>query len=167
MPADGLSLDQFNALPAADARLAANGVCASAAWAEDVIAHRPYADVAAVLARSDDAVFALDDIELGAALAGHPRIGDRPTGAHAAWSRREQASMSNADADVAERIRAGNLAYEERFGHVYLVCASGRSPEELLSILESRLDNAPAEERAVVLSELAAINRLRLGRLVA
>lgn len=74
--------------------------------------------------------------------------------------------MAGASPEVLAALAEGNRAYEERFGHVYLVCASGRSAEDLLSTLRSRLGNDPGEERAVALAELAAINRLRLGRLL-
>ncbi|MDN5854021.1 MAG: 2-oxo-4-hydroxy-4-carboxy-5-ureidoimidazoline decarboxylase [Actinomycetia bacterium] len=161
---DYIGLDALNAMPADELRTHLLGVCASTRWADEVVRGRPYASVADLYARSDRAVRALDDDALGEALAGHPRIGDRPD---SAVSAREQASMADAATSIADRIRAGNLAYEERFGHVYLVCASGKSPDELLAILESRLHNDPATERGVVLDELAAINRLRLGRLFA
>jgi 2-oxo-4-hydroxy-4-carboxy-5-ureidoimidazoline decarboxylase len=74
--------------------------------------------------------------------------------------------VAGASPEVLAALAEGNRAYEERFGHVYLVCASGRSAEDLLSTLRSRLGNDPGEERAVALAELAAINRLRLGRLL-
>lgn len=159
-----IGLDTLNTMPADDLRAALLGVCSSTRWVDAVVRARPYDDVAGLYACSDDAVHALNDVALGEALAGHPRIGDRPD---TAASRREQASMADAAATIAERIRTGNIAYEKTFGHVYLVCASGKSPDELLAILESRLDNDPATEREVVLGELAAINRLRLARLVA
>ena len=160
---DYIGLDALNATSDGDLHALLLGVCASRRWADAVLRGRPYDDTSALYACSDDAVDWLDDAALGEALAGHPRIGDRPDNAA---SQREQAGMADADAAIADRIRTGNIAYEKTFGHVYLVCASGRSPEELLAILESRLDNDPAYERGVVLGELAAINRLRLARLV-
>ena len=78
-------------------------------------------------------------------------------------SRREQAGVTGDETLAA--LAAGNREYEARFGHVYLVCASGRSGEELLAVLRSRLDNDPVTERAVVREELGRINRLRLERL--
>ena len=96
-------------------------------------------------------------------LSGHPRIGDRTAGGA---SRREQSAVAGADQDVLDALAEGNRAYEERFGHVYLVCATGRGAQELLDVLQARLGNDPATERAVALAELAAINRLRLARMV-
>ncbi len=74
--------------------------------------------------------------------------------------------MASAGDDVRAALAAGNAEYERRFGHVYLVCAAGRSAEDLLATLHERLDHDPSTERAVALRELAAINRLRLAGLV-
>lgn len=160
---DYTGLDAFNAMPASELRTLLYEVCASTQWVDALVRDRPYASPTQLYAHSDAVVGGLDDPALGEALAGHPRIGDRP---RTESSRREQASMADADTSVAHRIRTGNIAYEQRFGHVYLVCASGKSPDELLELLESRLSNDLATERGVVLGELAAINRLRLARLV-
>jgi 2-oxo-4-hydroxy-4-carboxy-5-ureidoimidazoline decarboxylase len=106
----------------------------------------------------------LSDADLDEAMAGHPRIGDRNAGGA---SRREQSGVAGADPELLTALADANRAYEERFGHVYLVCATGRSAQELLDILRARLGNDPATERAVALAELAAINRLRIARLFA
>ena len=98
-------------------------------------------------------------------LAAHPRIGDRPRGAdrESAWSRGEQSGVGDADrAAFAE----GNVAYEERFGHVFLIRAAGRSPEEMLAELRRRLGNDEAAERAEVTEQLAQITGLRVKGLV-
>ena len=136
--------------------------CAADAWIEAILAGRPYASAAELAETSDAATAALDDHGLGQALGGHPRIGER---AAEAWSRQEQAGVADAGAEVRAALAAANAEYERRFGHVYLVCATGRSAAELLAICQARLDNSPAVERAVVLGELAKINRLRLTKL--
>ncbi|MGZ4484418.1 MAG: 2-oxo-4-hydroxy-4-carboxy-5-ureidoimidazoline decarboxylase, partial [Nocardioidaceae bacterium] len=102
------------------------------------------------------------------ALAAHPRIGDRVEGvsAEASASRREQSSMTDADAGLRAELAEGNRAYEDRFGRVYLVCASGRSGAELLADLRRRLGNDDATEAAVVADELRKIALLRLGKVV-
>ena len=84
----------------------------------------------------------------------------------AAWSRGEQAGAAPASEDMREALVTGNAEYERRFGHGYLVCATGRSAEELLGVLRGRLGNDPATERQVVREELAKITRLRLGKLL-
>jgi OHCU decarboxylase len=137
-------------------------VCASPRWVDAVTAARPFGTADALYAAADRALTALSEADLDDALSGHPRIGDR---ADSAASRREQAGVAG-DATLAA-LTEGNREYEARFGHVYLVCASGRSGEELLAELRSRLGNDPATERRVARAELGKINRLRLERLVA
>lgn len=137
--------------------------CHAPAWADRLAARRPFATLEALLAASDAELAASDEADVDAALAAHPRIGERPSGAD---SRREQSAVLAGGADVLTGLAEGNRAYEERFGHVYLVCAAGRSGEELLAVLRSRLGNDPATERSVLRGELAAITRLRLTRLV-
>ena len=157
----------FNRLPADEARAELKSCCASPAWAERMLAARPYRSVDEVMALNDRAVAGLSDAELDAALAGHPRIGERAAGSEGRdWSSREQAGVSGAADGVRRALADGNRAYEERFGHVYLVYATGRSAGEMLDLLHRRLGNDPAAERTVVLGELAKINRLRLAKLL-
>ncbi|WP_116948212.1 2-oxo-4-hydroxy-4-carboxy-5-ureidoimidazoline decarboxylase [Jiangella endophytica] len=138
--------------------------CAARAWAGAVVAGRPYDTTGALLAASDATVATLGPAALDEALAGHPRIGERT--AHGSWSAAEQSGLSGAGDDVQRRLSTGNHAYEERFGHVYLVRAAGRSAAELLALLESRLGNDPDTEREVVRGQLAEITRLRLAALL-
>jgi 2-oxo-4-hydroxy-4-carboxy-5-ureidoimidazoline decarboxylase len=130
------------------------------------VAARPFEDLEALLAASDEIVAGLDEQAVDAALAGHPRIGEVAThldDESAARSAREQAAMTTADADARAAMSSANAAYEQRFGRIYLVSAAGRSPEDLLSLLHRRLDNDPEAELAVVRGELAGITRLRLA----
>ncbi|WP_067543373.1 2-oxo-4-hydroxy-4-carboxy-5-ureidoimidazoline decarboxylase [Nocardia crassostreae] len=158
-----IDLEAFAGLsPTAAAQLLLT-CCSSPAWARAVAARRPYASLEEVLVAADAELDALDEAEIDLALAGHPRIGDRPDSANSA---REQAGMATADDAVRAAIAAGNREYEAQFGHVYLVCATGRTPEELLKILTERLGNEPATERRIVRAELAKINRIRLRRLL-
>ncbi len=164
-PPEGIGLAAFNALPAEQARDALLARCSSRAWAERVDAGRPYASTAQLYAAADEAVAAMAEEDLDEALAGHPRIGERPASGHSAssagWSAREQSGVTGSD-----ELAAANREYEERFGHVYLVCATGRTGPELLEILRQRLRNDPATERRVVREELGKINKIRLQRLV-
>ncbi|UYP20021.1 2-oxo-4-hydroxy-4-carboxy-5-ureidoimidazoline decarboxylase [Rhodococcus sp. Z13] len=153
----------FDALPEADAVALLLDCCASPTWARSVAAARPFGNREALLSAASAAAESLTGADLDDALAGHPRIGERSE--HAS-SRREQAAVTTADAGTLERIAAGNGAYEEKFGHVYLVRAAGRSAGELLEILERRLANDPETERKEVRAALAEITRLRLERLV-
>lgn len=138
-------------------------VCSSTIWARRVLAGGPFEDADALLDRADRVLAELPDAEIDAALDGHPRIGARPDNPSSA---REQAAVASAGDEVRAELAARNRDYEDQFGYVYLVCASGRSAEELLAILNERLDNDPETERRVMRNELAKINRLRLQRLL-
>jgi 2-oxo-4-hydroxy-4-carboxy-5-ureidoimidazoline decarboxylase len=131
-------------------------------WADEVLAGEPYADRAAVMARADEAARALTDEELDQALAGHPRIGERG----GAQSQREQAGVDPASGDTAARLAAGNAAYEERFGRVFLIRAAGRDAEAILVELDRRLGNDEATERAETVDNLRQIALLRLEALL-
>ena len=162
----------FDVAPDDELRLRLRSCCAAHAWAEQMVVRRPFRSEAAVYAASDRATAELDASGLAAALAGHPRIGDAgpahgSDGRSAAWSRGEQAGVATAGADLRAELAAANAAYERRFGHVYLVCASGRAAAELLAACQARLRNDPETERGIVLGELAKINRLRLAKLLA
>jgi len=159
-----VSLETLNALPAERAREHLLACCSSGRWASNVTSGRPYASVGEILARSDESVARLDTGDLEQALAGHPRIGAGTTGG--GWSRREQAGVQGADQATIQALADGNHAYERRFGHIYLVCATGRSAAELLALLRQRLDHDPATEWGIVRGELGKINRIRLRRLL-
>ena len=173
-PAEPEQLAWFHSLPAADARGLLLACCAAEPWASRLVAGRPYPTVAAVARESDEAVASLTVPQLADALAGHPRIGERvPAGREAAgsrsagWSRREQSGMAAADEPTRQAIAELNAAYEERFGHIYLVCATGRTAAELLALLRARLGQDGAAEWRTVRSELQQINRIRLRKLLA
>lgn len=142
--------------------------CAANTWAHAMVAARPFGSLATLLDAGESAVLAMDDDALGQALAAHARIGEHPRGVgrEAGWSRTEQAAALAADADIAALLARGNDAYEERFGHVFLIRAAGRSAQEMYDALQSRLANDETTERTVVRRELAEIVRLRLSRLV-
>jgi 2-oxo-4-hydroxy-4-carboxy-5-ureidoimidazoline decarboxylase len=143
--------------------------CSSGQWVDQILAGRPFPNDGALFTASDRAIADLDRSGLADALAGHPRIGERPSGAAEAageWSRHEQSGVTSAAPDVLDEIATANIEYEQKFGHVYLVCATGKSADELLAICRSRLGNDPVVEEGVVRSELAKITRIRLGRLL-
>ncbi|GAA2330918.1 2-oxo-4-hydroxy-4-carboxy-5-ureidoimidazoline decarboxylase [Saccharopolyspora halophila] len=134
-------------------------------WAEDIAAARPYATSGELLNAADEAAPDLTTDEIHRALSAHPRIGEQPRGENrdARFSRSEQAGVGD---ELAEELRAANAEYERRFDHVYLVCASGRTGEELLAILRSRLNNDPDTELGIVAEELRKIARIRLEKVI-
>lgn len=163
---EAIDLGEFNALPAEDAHALLLACCASPRWAGILAEGRPYGSVVEILEASDAALAGLDGADIEAALAGHARIGEAADGAAGKASRQEQAGVADAPADIRAALAAGNRAYEERFGQVYLVSAAGRSADALLARLRERLANDAATERRVLRDELGTINRRRLDRLL-
>ena len=161
-------LDDFNAEPPDQAVEALRSCNAAPRFAAEVVAGRPYPDADALVARAEGIARSLSWDEVSVALATHPRIGDRPAGtsAEAQASRREQSSMTDADAATRTALVDGNHAYEERFGHVFLIRAAGRSPSEMLGELRRRLANDDAAERAETTEQLAQITGRRVRELV-
>jgi 2-oxo-4-hydroxy-4-carboxy-5-ureidoimidazoline decarboxylase len=156
-------MEAVNALPAGRLEADLRACCAAPAWGAAILAERPFAGRAALLAVADAAARELSWADVLIALSAHPRIGERPPGdtREAAWSRREQSA-----AGAGEALVEANRAYEERFGHVFLIFASGRSQEEILAAARERLDNDEETERAVVKDELRKIALLRLERVL-
>ncbi|HXB48445.1 MAG TPA: 2-oxo-4-hydroxy-4-carboxy-5-ureidoimidazoline decarboxylase [Streptosporangiaceae bacterium] len=180
-------LTWFNQLTARAAQQTLLDCCSARAWAEPMAAGRPYASAEDAIRRSGAIVAELSVADLAEALAGHPRIGERPDTNHgsanhgsasqegasqegagaADWSRQEQSGVDAGDTATKRALAEANLEYEQRFGHIYLVCASGRTGTELLALLRGRLQNEPEDEWQVVRTELQKINALRLHRLLA
>jgi 2-oxo-4-hydroxy-4-carboxy-5-ureidoimidazoline decarboxylase len=140
--------------------------CTSRRWVSGLVSGRPYARLDRLVAASDALLAKLDWAELESVLASHPRIGERVSAGDraAGWSRQEQAGAATAANPVREQLATANTAYEQRFGHVFLICATGLSAEAMLAALRSRLRNDPVAEREVVRGELAKIVRLRLAK---
>ncbi len=157
------TLSSFNAAPAQAAERDVLACCASTAFAKAITGGRPYRDPAALLTAVDTAFDALSWDDIVESMNGHPRIGDRATGTMPAA---EQSGAAAASDQVRQGLAEGNHAYEKRFGHIFLICASGLSGEEMLTQLRSRLQNDQEAERAVVRAELLKITRLRMTKLL-
>jgi len=132
-------LAELNALPDGDAVGVLLGCCAAPGWARRVAAGRPYATVADLLAAAGAAWADREPGDLDAAMAGHPRIGERRL---SGWSRAEQSGVGSDDG-TEQALREANAAYEDRFGHVFLICATGRGAGEILAELRRRMQNNP------------------------
>ncbi|GAB1326689.1 2-oxo-4-hydroxy-4-carboxy-5-ureidoimidazoline decarboxylase [Streptomyces sennicomposti] len=157
-------LARFNALPDAAARAALLEACAATAWAERLLAARPYAGADDLYAASDAAMAGLTEADLAEAMAGHPPIGRPKPGDPT--SAREQSGMAGASEDLKAEMLELNLAYQDKFGHVFLICATGRTGEQMRDAVKERIGNSPEQEREIVRTELGKINRIRLGRLL-
>ncbi|CAM5463451.1 2-oxo-4-hydroxy-4-carboxy-5-ureidoimidazoline decarboxylase [Streptomyces griseorubiginosus] len=158
-------LARFNALEESAARAVLLEACASTAWARRLLAARPYATADDLYATSDAAMAELTADDLGEAMGGHPPIGRPKPGDPT--SAREQSGMASAGDALKTEMLELNLAYQERFGHVFLICATGRGAEEMRDAVKERIGNAPEQEREIVRTELGKINRIRLARIVA
>lgn len=152
-----VSLDSFNDAATGDAVAVMLSCCSSTRFAAALTAGRPYASLAAAEAAVTAAFESLEWADVLEAMAGHPRIGDRAKGQSAA----EQSGVAGSSRAA---LSDGNRAYEERFGHVFLICATGLSGEEMLAALRERLDNDPLTERKVATTELRKITVLRMGK---
>jgi OHCU decarboxylase len=158
-------VDAFNALPAAEAEAGLYECLASRVWAARVAAGRPYESVADLLREADAAWAAMNDADWLQAFAAHPRIGERG-GAAAAFSEREQGEVMEAPAATLGALAVENRAYEERFGHVFLIAAAGRGAGEILAELRRRMGNDAASELQEAVGEQRKITRARLRQLV-
>ncbi|CAL9317163.1 hypothetical protein SUDANB135_05612 [Streptomyces sp. SudanB135_2055] len=157
-------LARFNALEESAALAELHEACASTAWARHLLAARPYATAEGLYAASDAAMAELTADDLAEAMAGHPPIGRPKPGDPT--SSREQAGMAGASEELKAEMLDLNLAYQDKFGHVFLICATGRTGEQMRDAVQERIGNSPEQEREIVRTELGKINRIRLTRLV-
>lgn len=161
-----IAIAELDAADVADAAAELMPCCASRRWISELVGRRPYGTFEALRAAADEVLAELDWVDIEQALSAHPRIGERVAGTatEAAWSRSEQAGAAGVGEGEARRLLEVNRQYEQKFGYVFLVCASGQTAAEMIRAAETRLGNDPFAERAVVAGELAKIVRLRLAK---
>jgi OHCU decarboxylase len=164
-------LQHLNSLPPASAEKEFLKCCGSTNWAKEMTARRPFSSIAEFTDAADRIWWALSPKDWLEAFRSHPKIGERKaaqeTSAEAlSWSSKEQAGVSDAPADTIETLVNLNNRYEEKFGFIYIVCATGKSSTELLAILRERLNNERDHELRTAAAEQAQITRLRLHKLV-
>jgi len=168
MSDQAVTLAEFNLAENARVREILGAVLDVPEYADEVDRGRPYPDLAALVRASADAADRIGWPQVAAALARHPRIGERSapaaaTGAEAAWSAAEQAGVRD---DEVDDFAVGNAAYEDRFGFIFLICAAGLSGEQMLASLRERLGHTVEEEQPLVIAELRKIAALRLRKAV-
>jgi 2-oxo-4-hydroxy-4-carboxy-5-ureidoimidazoline decarboxylase len=160
----GSTLAAFNAASPQAAERDMLACCHSRSFAKLIADGRPYRNPAELQAAVDAAFSTLSWDDIVESMNAHPRIGERtPTGG---WSAAEQSGAASAGDQVRQALAEGNVTYEQRFGHVFLICASGLSGQEMLTQLQVRLGNDAETERAVVRRELLKITRLRMTKLL-
>jgi 5-hydroxyisourate hydrolase / 2-oxo-4-hydroxy-4-carboxy-5-ureidoimidazoline decarboxylase len=178
-----MRLEQVNALDEESAARTLLRCCGSSRWAQAMVRARPFPSAAAMMDLGDAVWVSLDAADWFEAFAAHPRIGEPvspklagvdsseggpsgPGGSSRGWEGEEQSGARLADADARRRLAEGNGQYEARFGYMFIVCATGKSVEQMLEVLEARLKNDPHEELRIAAEEQRQITRLRLGKLL-
>lgn len=161
----------LNSLPAEAAAKELLQCCGSKRWAEEMATGRPYLNVEALIRRAYEGWWSLDRDDWLEAFRSHPRIGekkaaDKVSARSQQWSGQEQAGMSNASQQTAGSLFALNHAYEQKFGYIFIICATGKSPEEMLASLRERLQHDPDSELPIAAAEQAKITELRLKKLL-
>jgi allantoicase len=163
----------LNALSIEDARAALLRCCGATRWAAWLLTQRPFASTEALFKAAAGVWTQMEKADMLEAFSHHPEIGSdlaslrQRFASTATWSSAEQAGVAGADDTTLEALRDGNVRYRERFGHVFLVCATGKTAPEMLALLRARLDNDPDTELRVAAAEQAKITRLRLEKLSA
>lgn len=166
-----MTVEKLNRLPAAGAREALQRCCGARAWVERMVARRPFVNAGCLIEVAEAIWRGLTPEDWREAFAHHPRIGDleslrRRFASTADLAAREQAAVASAAPATLEALAEANRAYEERFGYIFIVFASGRGADEMLAMLRARLDNDPATEIGIAAAEQWKITRLRLDRLL-
>jgi OHCU decarboxylase len=166
-----MTLDALNAMIPDDATATLSACCGSSRWVAGVIARRPFETIDDLLDASDDVWWLLGPDDWQEAFAHHPRIGEQASATQQGerartWSTNEQSSVTQADASTRAELAQVNKDYEQRFGFIYIVCASGKSPAELLDIARERMHNSRDAELRVAAEEQRKITRLRLEKLL-
>jgi 2-oxo-4-hydroxy-4-carboxy-5-ureidoimidazoline decarboxylase len=166
-----MTLEQFNQLPEADARDALLRCCGARRWVGQVLPRRPFGTLDDLVSAADEAFANLEPGDWLEAFAHHPKIGDMDAlrarfASTADWASGEQAGVSMARETTLAALAEGNRAYEEKFGYIFIVHATGKSADEMLDLLEQRLPNDPEEELPIAATEQMKITHLRLHKLV-
>ena len=167
-----MTVQDLDTAPAERARELLTACCGASPWVDAMLAARPFGERERLLAAADRCWALLSEAQLHDAIARHPRLGGTRAKAalsarEQAWSAGEQSGMGSADDAARSALAEGNEAYERRFGHTFILCATGLGPAEVLAALRQRLANDEKTERAITGRELHKITRLRLEKLLA
>jgi 2-oxo-4-hydroxy-4-carboxy-5-ureidoimidazoline decarboxylase len=161
-------LARWNQLSSTDAVGEVIPCCGSKSWAQHLAGRRPITSESSLLAASDDIWRSLDPSDWLEAFRAHPRIGESstqaPVGQSQSWSRQEQGQVTTANETVKTELAQANRAYERRFGHIFIVCATGKSSSEILAILRRRMQNDGNTELREAADEQRQITQFRLKK---
>jgi OHCU decarboxylase len=161
----------LNALPAEEAAKELLQCCGSKRWAQEMVNHRPYQNLETIVKTADDIWWSLQPDDWLEAFRSHPKIGEKKAAESVsaqarAWSGQEQAGTSNASQEAVDSLATLNRAYEQKFGFIFIICATGKTSEEILSALRERLGHDPAAELRIAAGEQNKITELRLKKLI-
>ncbi len=165
-----MNLAQINAWTQDETRRAFLRCCGSSRWAGEMVRLRPFDSEDALFAAGERIWNSLDRADRLEAFAAHPRIGDLTAlrakfATTAEWAAAEQGAVAAANEQVLRELADGNARYEERFGYLFIVCATGKSAEEMLELLRRRLSHIPSAEIEIAAAEQWKITRIRLEKL--
>jgi OHCU decarboxylase len=172
------ALKRLNALPAMEAEAELLACCGASRWVRGLVARRPFGSVAELFGAADEIWGSLGSQDWLEAFSRHPQIGEKAAEKQikseagqqiisSRWSAEEQSGAQRNSADVVARLAEGNRVYRQRFGYIFIVCATGKTAEEMLAILERRLQNDASAELTIAAEEQRRITRLRLEKLLA
>lgn len=165
-----MAAEQINQLDEFAAEQALSKCCAAPDWVAQMLARRPFVSEEAVASAATEVWWSLDRDQWLAAFAAHPKIGD-PASLRAKyantsqWANNEQAGVTAAAEQTLTQLADYNQRYEKRFGFIFIVCATGKSAAEMLSLLQSRINNDPETELKIAAAEQLKITLLRLNKL--
>lgn len=165
-----MDLEQLNSMPHDEAVKALLQCCGSKRWAENVATARPYNNVETLIANANDIWWSLQHDDWLEAFRGHPKIGEKKAAAPVSdksnqWSGQEQAGVATASRETVDALAALNWAYEQKFGFIFIICATGKKSEEMLESLKKRLENDAETELPIAAAEQSRITELRLKKL--
>ena len=165
------NLARFNSLPSAEAETELLKCCGSKEWARRTIAARPFANFDEFSEKAEQVWWSLASSDWLEAFHSHPKIGEKkaaaaPSDQSKRWSEAEQAAVNNAAEATLRELANLNHQYEEKFGYIFIVCATGKSSDEMLAILRARLENPAGQELGHAAAEQARITQLRLKKLI-
>ena len=146
--------------------------CGSSAWVNNMVSAFPVADAETLMDEAKTKWNELTETDWREAFTHHPKIGDvnslkEKFASTSTWAEGEQGSVKEASQATLEALTAGNDEYEQKFGYIFIVCATGKSAAEMLALLQARLPNTPEEEIIIAMGEQGKITRLRLEKLLA
>ncbi|MBN8825595.1 MULTISPECIES: 2-oxo-4-hydroxy-4-carboxy-5-ureidoimidazoline decarboxylase [unclassified Spirosoma] len=166
-----MTLPELNEAPVSELKAALTACCGSSAWVKDMVKLFPVDSRETLFEQAEMIWFACSEADWKEAFAHHPKIGDIGSlrskfASTRNWASGEQSGVAEASEEILRRLAEGNRLYEEKFGYIFIVCATGKSASEMLNILESRLPHSPEKEIQIAMQEQNKITKIRLEKLL-